>query len=76
MLADGREGERMFVVDRFEGDWAVVEYGDRNFNIPRWLLPAGCKEGTVLTIRIRIDEEATSARTSGIEKLAQEVFED
>ncbi len=34
----------MFIVDRFEGDWAVIEYGRKTFNLPRFLLPQDCRE--------------------------------
>lgn len=29
----------MIIIDRFEGKWAVIEYGDVTFNFPRELLP-------------------------------------
>ena len=65
------------VIDRFEGQLAVLLVGDENtkFNIPINLLPAGCKEGDVLSISIERDPEATiqaKERVSGLmEKLKQ-----
>jgi hypothetical protein len=47
------------VIDRFEGDLAVVELGDARVNVPRALLPEGALEGSVL--RFVLDAEATSA---------------
>ena len=68
-------GERhRLVVDRFEGDLAVVEVdGARFVDLPRWLLPKGTREDDVLVAtareaadgavawEIRIDAEATAA---------------
>lgn len=65
---------RRLVVDRFEGDLAVVEVDGVGFvDLPRWLLPEGTREDDVLvatareaadgavTWEIRIDAEATAA---------------
>ena len=42
-----------WIVDRFEGEWAVVEReGGATFNLPRDLLPNGTKEGDVLRIAL------------------------
>lgn len=42
----------MLIIDRFEGDFAVVEYKEgRTFNLPRSLLPPGAKEGDVLQLK-------------------------
>jgi len=60
----------MLVIDRFEGDWAVIEY-DRNvtFNLPRRLLPDTAKEGDVIRMDIQVDVDATKARRERIERL-------
>lgn len=65
----------MFVLDRFEGDWAVIEFGNRTFHIPRMLLPVGTREGQVLKIEVSIDGQATEARARRIENLAERLFE-
>ncbi|AZF90261.1 MAG: hypothetical protein BPH100C_200 [Phage 5P_2] len=66
----------MLIIDRFEGEWAVIEYGRKTFNFPKTLLPKKAKEGDVITISISIDREATAKRERNIEKLADQLFED
>ena len=39
----------MIVIDRFEGDYAVVETDDGMMNIHRGHLPSSAKEGDVLS---------------------------
>ncbi|HWS21557.1 MAG TPA: DUF3006 domain-containing protein [Methanoregula sp.] len=63
-------------IDRIEGTVAVLiprEDESVRVNIPVSLLPPGCREGDILTIRIERDRAATEAaqeRVSGlIEKL-------
>ena len=66
------------VIDRFEGELAVLLLGDKGefrLNFPLSLLPAGCKEGDILNISIERDlaaTEQTKERVSGLmEKLKQ-----
>ncbi|MGB9793044.1 MAG: DUF3006 domain-containing protein [Thermacetogeniaceae bacterium] len=66
----------MLVIDRFEGEWAVVEYKGRTFNLPRSLLPREVGEGSVIRISVTVDQEATKAREKTIERLADELFEE
>jgi hypothetical protein len=63
-------------IDRIEGSVAVLisrEDESVRVNVPVSLLPPGCREGDILTIRIERDIQATAAareRVSGlIEKL-------
>lgn len=63
-----------FIIDRFEGQWAVIEYGDDVFNLPKEALPEGAKEGDVLGIDIKVDEEATRARKERIQRMADRLF--
>lgn len=65
----------MLIIDRFEGEWAVVEYEGKTFNLPRSLLPEEAGEGSVVRISVTVDQEATKARGKTIEKLADELFE-
>lgn len=65
-----------FIIDRFEGQWAVIEYGDDVFNLPKKALPEGSKEGDVLDIDIKVDEEATRARKERIQRMADRLFEE
>lgn len=52
----------MLIVDRFEGDWAVIEYGTTTFNLPRFLLPPDIKEGDVITLNVLVDQTLTNER--------------
>lgn len=65
----------MFIIDRFEGDWAVLELDRVTFHIPKVLLPDGAREGDVVEIEISIDEKAAAEREQRIEKLADDLFE-
>lgn len=69
-LADHR-----LIVDRFEESVAVVSVDGVMFDLPRWLLPSGAKEGSVLLatadgvdaearIVLRVDAEATAQATA------------
>ena len=50
------------IVDRFEGDVAVLEWGGRQITIQKGELPSAAREGTVLTVSLEIDEAATIER--------------
>ncbi|MZQ76328.1 MAG: DUF3006 family protein [Peptoclostridium sp.] len=67
------------VIDRFEGDVAVVELEDRSVvEIQRKLLPEHALEGDVLIIDgeiVSIDEDDTKNRKEKAEKLMNELFE-
>ncbi|HBX22558.1 MAG TPA: DUF3006 domain-containing protein [Desulfotomaculum sp.] len=64
----------MFIIERFEGQWAVIEHGDVTFNIPRELMPDGAKEGDVLNIIIEFDSKATTEQSKKIDKLMDDLF--
>lgn len=56
------------IIDRFEGEFAVVELEDKSFvNMSVKLVPEGAKEGDVLNIKI--DNEETEKRRSRINVL-------
>lgn len=42
----------MLIIDRFEGDFAVIEMDDTTFNFPKNLLPPDAKEGDVINIEV------------------------
>ncbi|MDR7869748.1 MAG: DUF3006 domain-containing protein [Tissierellaceae bacterium] len=45
------------IIDRFEGDFAVVELDDKGLiNMPIELVPEGAKEGDVIEIQINHEE--------------------
>lgn len=66
------------IIDRFEGDFAVVEMDDESMlNIRKDRLPKGAREGTVLVIDencIRIDEEQTKRLEEEIKALEEELW--
>ncbi|MFZ5767373.1 MAG: DUF3006 domain-containing protein, partial [Bacillota bacterium] len=49
-------------MDRFEGEWVVLEWKGRTFSVPRGLLPEGAREGDCLRWHLEVDGEATAAR--------------
>lgn len=62
------------IIDRFEGDYAVVEIDVGKFvNIPKILIP-DAKEGNV--IKIDIDKKETLKRQKNIKKLMDCAFKD
>ena len=65
----------MLVLDRFEGEYALIEMNRRIFHIPKILLPKSAKEGDVITIQITVDKEATAKQKQSADKLAGELFE-
>lgn len=67
----------MFIIDRFEGDIAVIEYEKgKFFNLPRFLIPGEASEGDSITIEIKIDEDAAHGNDERIRTLIEELFED
>lgn len=60
----------MLVIDRFEGDFVVVEEDDsRHFNLERRLLPENAREGDCIIEKngaYEIDTEATRKRREEI----------
>ena len=69
-----QDAPHRWAVDRVEeGTAAVEEDGDHMYQIPRWLLPAGARDGDLLaaavtkrgesevTITVRLDRGATDA---------------
>ncbi len=68
--------EMKAVVDRIEGDIAVLLMGDRGelkLNIPISLLPQGCKESDVLNITIERDLEATQQAKERVSDLMEKL---
>lgn len=65
------------IIDRFEGDWAVLEYsGGRTVNFPAAFLPGEAREGDVLEITITLGKEKTASRKKAAEELVNSLFED
>lgn len=66
----------MLTIDRFEGEYALIELNRRIFHIPKSLLPKGAKEGDVIQIQITVDKEATEKLKESTEKMADSLFKD
>ena len=63
------------IIDRFEDNYAVVELEDkRTINMPKELLPADAKEGSVISIMI--DQKETDNRRKRIEGLMNQLWID
>lgn len=61
------------IIDRFEGEFAIVELPDRStVDMPKKLIPQDAKEGDVLVIDI--DKNATEERRKRIQKLMEELW--
>lgn len=64
-----------FIIDRFEGDFAVVELADGKITqIPKCVLPTDAQEGDVLSIRVEANE--TSNRKKAVEEKMNMLFKD
>ena len=61
-----------WIIDRFEGDFAVVGCGDMYFNVPKSALPLGVSEGDVLNIEINVAE--TNAKTVQVKDRLKKLF--
>lgn len=70
----------MFIIDRFEGDYAILEDSHKQMcNVKRELLPVNAKEGDCLKQTEQgyvIDTEATHTRKAHIRNLMNSLFED
>lgn len=67
------------IVDRFEGDLAVVEFDEEMKDIPKSKLPKGVKVGDVLIFdgdKVTVSKEETDNLRKEIEDLMDELFED
>lgn len=66
----------MLTIDRFEGEYALIEMNRRIFHIPKVLLPKGAREGDVITIQITVDKKAAGRQKQSADKLADKLFKD
>lgn len=66
------------IIDRFEGDWAVLEIRKGNFiRIERSQLPVQCREGDVLVRQnghYIIDLQETEERRQRLQKKMENLF--
>jgi hypothetical protein len=64
------------VIDRFEGDFAVVQRDDgKILNIKKSFLPGKAREGDVIDLnKMIVDERETLSRKAEIRKLAENIL--
>ncbi len=63
-----------FTIDRFEGDFAVVELDNGDMiDVPKCFIPKGAKTGDV--IKVEIYKEGTKGRKRKINELANDLWE-
>ncbi len=65
----------MIIIDRFEGEIAVVEYAEKFYDIPRAWLPVVAKEGDVIVLSLSVDQDETARRKAEIERKMEDLFE-
>lgn len=59
------------------GEWAIIETENRHmFNMPRFILPPGIKEGDVISIQASIDLVATKERTEKSKHRIDSLFDE
>lgn len=64
-----------FTIDRFEGNFAVVELEDGKFaDVPKIALPKEARESDIITLYV--DREATEKRRQEIRELENSLFTD
>jgi len=67
----------VFIIDRFEGDWAIIETETRRtFNLPRSVLPLSVEDGDVISIQVGIDVAATRKRTEDAKRRLGNFFDE
>lgn len=67
----------MYILDRLEGETAVIEADDAMIEVPRDALPPDVREGDVLQKdgdRYRIDRDATERRKAEIDRLMKGIW--
>ena len=63
------------IIDRFEGDFAVIELPNgQMIDCPKTLLPDNAKEGSILNISV--DESATNDKLKKVTERMNKLFKD
>lgn len=68
----------MLIIDRFEGDYALLEDNDNHYEIKKSELPENCREGDVITSKdgmYIVDTEQTNQRREAIKRLQRSLWE-
>lgn len=68
--------KKQFIIDRFEGNFVIVEYGDITFSLPREIFPSDAKEGQVIDISIRVNHNETEELRKQVISLSRKLFRD
>jgi hypothetical protein len=63
------------IIDRFEGDYAIIEYNDQVLKLPKVFLPLEVLEGDVLDVLVMLDENETIRLNEEIIKLVEVLWE-
>ena len=67
----------MFIVDRFEGAWAIIESGDEEiFQLPRSIMPSTIGEGDIIEIIVKQDAPATKNKEAHSSEILKNFFEE
>lgn len=63
------------VIDRFEGDFAVMLFGDKEIKVevPRQLLPENAREGSWINVSFELDDEGTNEQEKKIQGLLEKL---
>lgn len=64
------------IIDRFEGEFAVVEIDGKTIDFPKYIFPKEADVGDVVIIEVKVDKKATEKLRREIEELMSEVWED
>ena len=68
-------GILLYIVDRFEGDWIVIEGDEKQyFNLPKKLLPEA-QEGDVILIKADVDVAASTRRRKETAFIMKDFFD-
>ncbi|MHB9093664.1 MAG: DUF3006 family protein [Eubacteriales bacterium] len=51
-----------FVIEKIEGQWAIMEWGKDSFKIPKSLLPNNAKQGDKVKIELQLLNESDRLR--------------
>jgi len=68
-MKSGGGTKLLYIIDRFEGKWAVIDYNRETFSIPRELVPDNAKAGDIITIDIKVDKLSTEKAQKEVRKL-------
>lgn len=64
------------MIDRFEGDYAVVQYRGKMLNLPRVFFPSDTREGALIDVIVLVDDRRTEDLINKAEEAMVGVWED